>query len=234
MDKDNSEATPEQAPPQQEKASKLKSATQVAKSPAGEKDSNSSKKLLVIIVILLAILLLGSLGVIGYMLLKGDSSTEEDKTEESVEEDTEEEEETDDTEDEEEDTTETTVTTDCVATGFDGETYEDGDSYTTLDGCQTCSCDRGEWDCSVDPICEMDPNDCVYEGTVYNDGDTKEIDACRDRECTSGMWIIVIDSTCCEQDGTYYENGETFPSSDGCNTCTCTMGTSMCTMMLCP
>ena len=76
----------------------------------------------------------------------------------------------------------------CIASGFDLAEYDHGDSYTTLDDCQTCTCNDGNWDCVVNPICEIGPTDCLYTGTVYYDGDSfPSIDGCNTCNCTGGI-----------------------------------------------
>jgi len=37
----------------------------------------------------------------------------------------------------------------------------------------------------------------------------------------------------CTYEGVQYSNGESFPSNDGCNTCSCTNGEVVCTLMAC-
>ena len=37
----------------------------------------------------------------------------------------------------------------------------------------------------------------------------------------------------CEYQGEVYEDGESFPSSDGCNSCSCVSGEVVCTLMAC-
>ena len=76
----------------------------------------------------------------------------------------------------------------CVATTFDGNTYEHGQSYTTEDGCQTCECNDGSWNCQVDDECLNPPKaDCTYNGETYNAGDTFPAgDDCNTCECSDG------------------------------------------------
>jgi len=122
----------------------------------------------------------------------------------------------------------------CVATGFDGETYEHGEKYTTLDDCETCECIDGEWDCLINPACIPDTTKCNFEGSSYSDGDTfNTTDGCRTCSCDNGtVECTLIPNMCCFEEGIYYLNGESFMKE--CNTCTCTNGEVMCTLMMCP
>ena len=49
-----------------------------------------------------------------------------------------------------------------------------------------------------------------------------------------GSCVPVPQESFCVQDGVQYEVGESFPSSDGCNSCTCMVGGQIaCTLMAC-
>ncbi len=53
----------------------------------------------------------------------------------------------------------------------------------------------------------------------------------------SGLWGCAEDTppVTCEQDGTTYNVGDSFPADDGCNSCSCTDGGEIaCTLMACP
>lgn len=122
----------------------------------------------------------------------------------------------------------------CTATSFDGLEYQHGKSYTTLDGCQTCECNDGSWDCLINPSCIANPTQCTDPDGTHNDGDSwTTSDGCRDCTCNSGTANCnLIPNNCCVHDGLTYENGESFPND--CNTCVCTNGDVNCTLMLCP
>jgi len=124
---------------------------------------------------------------------------------------------------------------DCKAKKFDGKKYDDGESYTTLDGCETCTCNDGNWNCQVKPSCIILPSDCTHDNTIYHEGDARSADCDQTCTCSDGNWDCVIppSSSCCKSDGKIYHSGESFPASDGCNTCSCNNGHASCTMMLC-
>lgn len=144
---------------------------------------NKSKSILIIIIIVLAVLLSFVSAFLLFTLLDKDDTPEGEET--TIEETT-----------QKEETPSTTTTVvdnadtgpkDCVATKFDDNTYPHGDSYTTLDGCETCECDNGSWNCTVDITCTMSATDCLYEGTVYNTGDTFQAsDGCNSCTCVNG------------------------------------------------
>ncbi|MCK6509888.1 hypothetical protein L6R29_07990 [Myxococcota bacterium] len=75
---------------------------------------------------------------------------------------------------------------------------------------------------SLDPVCGCD-------GKTYNNA------------CAAHVANVQIDYTgkCkevykCTYDNKLYNDGESFPSSDGCNACTCREGKVMCTLLVCP
>jgi hypothetical protein len=93
----------------------------------------------------------------------------------------------------------------CYPTCFvDGAEYYPGDTFQSPDGCNTCSCDWSGQVSCTEMACCADENG--------------------DGEC---------DATC-TYDGIGYAAGDTFPSTDGCNTCGCdSSGYVVCTAMAC-
>lgn len=76
----------------------------------------------------------------------------------------------------------------CIASDYDGKTYKDGESYTTDDGCQTCTCKDGSFNCKTDSDCLNRPAaGCTYNGTDYNSGETFSAgDNCNTCTCQDG------------------------------------------------
>jgi hypothetical protein len=151
---------------------------------------------------------------------------------------TEEEEDNDDDEYDDEsidDETEVTYAS-CIAISFDDEEYAHRAWYTTLDGCQTCTCDNSNWNCTVEDRCLDEGADCEHEGEGFSVGEEfVSDDGCVTYSCEGvGYVAIYFNDDCCVYNEEIYPNGETFPSTDGCNTCRCTSGSVTCTMMLCP
>ena len=68
-------------------------------------------------------------------------------------------------------TTTTSSQSTCIASNFDGGTYDSGESYTTEDGCQTCTCNNGNWDCTVASECITPDSNCTYDGNTYANGE---------------------------------------------------------------
>lgn len=124
---------------------------------------------------------------------------------------------------------------DCKAKDFDGKKYDDGESYTTLDGCETCTCNDGNWGCKVKPSCIILPSDCTYDNQIYHNGETRSAECDQTCTCDGGNWDCVMSpsSLCCERDGQIHPNGASFPAGDDCNTCTCNSGSVNCTLMFC-
>ena len=47
-------------------------------------------------------------------------------------------------------------------------------------------------------------------------------------------WLVGCGGAACEYEGETYEDGESFPAADDCNTCTCEDGNASCTELGCP
>lgn len=155
-----------------------------------------------------------------------------------------------------------------VCTGEDGETYMApcegmdgmfciGESYTALDGCNTCSCGNmdGIAKCTM-MACPPKPEEnqtvevkgdeaattCLVNGLEFEVGQEYTApDGCNTCTCTdtgeSACTRKACEpcSTCDGDDGNTYCAGEAFLSGDGCNTCRCSEnGAVSCTKMACP
>ncbi|XP_078670139.1 uncharacterized protein LOC144910683 isoform X6 [Branchiostoma floridae x Branchiostoma belcheri] len=120
----------------------------------------------------------------------------------------------------------------------DGQYYEDGETFT--EGGVTCTCVGSEnaepapLNCGVtttpsvprpDTPPPTPPAGCEYDGRIYPPGTTiSETTGCRGSGtyCDENGQIYVSDNFgfgCCERDGQYYQDGETF--TEGRVTCTC-------------
>jgi cysteine-rich repeat protein len=114
-----------------------------------------------------------------------------------------------------------------------------GETKPAGDGCNTCTCDGGDWACTLkacdEPVCE--------------DGDTKEAeDGCNTCGCVEGQWACTLidcgaTTTAGMTSGEPGTSGEPMPAcqegdkkeaEDGCNTCECYEGKWACTEEACP
>ncbi|RJO68107.1 MAG: hypothetical protein C4523_07780 [Myxococcales bacterium] len=111
---------------------------------------------------------------------------------------------------------------------------EEGDQRPADDGCNACTCENGQWACTLigceDPAaCAADCPDgcpapeyrfCGEDGELY----------CN--ECVMACYGVAEaddPSTC----GSECEEGDQRPADDGCNTCDCINGEWACTAMAC-
>ncbi len=141
---------------------------------------------------------------------------------------------------------------------YNNKTYEEGESFPSIDGCNTCECDKDtgvsctEIACNVDM--DSDKNDvdeyiCTYNGKDYKQGDKfPATDGCNTCECIKDTGVACTEIACqtdadsdindddefiCTYNGKEYKDGDTFKSIDGCNTCGCCEGVINCTTMEC-
>jgi eight-cysteine-cluster-containing protein len=109
-----------------------------------------------------------------------------------------------------------------VVTGCGEITAKDDscDGPAPDDGCNTCSCEDGEWMCTT-MAC---PDVCTP-------GDTKQADdGCNTCSCNDdGEWLCTGGVECNEP----CVDGETRDAGDGCNTCMCSDGEWLCTLAEC-
>jgi hypothetical protein len=118
---------------------------------------------------------------------------------------------------------------------YGGETYAEGDSFASTDGCNSCSCEAGGSVACTEIACNT--TTCEIDGTTYQVGDTWQLE-CNTCSCDSSGDVACTAQACastCEYGGITYQSGESFDSTDGCNTCTCdTQGLVACTDAACP
>ncbi|XP_062602217.1 kielin/chordin-like protein, partial [Saccostrea cucullata] len=77
--------------------------------------------------------------------------------------------------------------------------------------------------------------ECNYKGREYNNGEIFK-DGCQSCKCSNGQ-VSCREERCayCYYNGKKYQEGENFPATDGCNTCTCGGNGSVgCTKIGCP
>lgn len=109
---------------------------------------------------------------------------------------------------------------DCTV---DGVTYADGASFAAPDGCNSCTCDDGEAQCTLLGCITT----CQHDGDTYAVGESFPAgDGCNLCMCEPSGNVACTDVACggCVYDGTTYGVGQSFPATDGCNTCTCEEG----------
>jgi len=87
---------------------------------------------------------------------------------------------------------------------YNGKTYKSGQTMPSIDGCNTCGCEKGQIVCTT-MACE----------TVVNP--------------TESSPSLIS----CQYNGKTYQSGQTMPSIDGCNTCSCEEGRIACTTIAC-
>ncbi|XP_071102181.1 kielin/chordin-like protein isoform X3 [Haliotis cracherodii] len=141
--------------------------------------------------------------------------------------------------------------------------YQNGQTYPASDACNTCTCTNGNIVCTHNTCTGQGiAGTCVNPATsqLYQNGQTYPAsDACNTCTCTNGN-IVCTHNTCTGQGtsgvnigvnlhpggnshtgSTCYDNsqhlfhndGDSYTSLDGCNTCTCSTGILSCTNNLC-
>jgi hypothetical protein len=111
---------------------------------------------------------------------------------------------------------------------YGGRTYAFGSTFPATDGCNSCSCHDGNVACT-EKACSMG---CLVDGVIYEAG--KEIPmSSKGVACYCGMLGEVICQKSCTYGNGLYRSGQSFPSSDGCNSCTCSDGEVSCTAAAC-
>jgi hypothetical protein len=136
---------------------------------------------------------------------------------------------------------------------YKGKKYSDGESFK--DDCNTCTCTKDGPVCTlmlctrdsntegciaalcpVDTYCEEDENGKANCIPINPDENPCNLMDCGDGKiCINnydGTGKCVIPSTC-DYNGMTHQHGESFPSDDGCNQCSCYNGQVMCTLMAC-
>ena len=127
----------------------------------------------------------------------------------------------------------------CV---YDGKTYAQGASFPASDGCNNCGCSSGKVVCTT--IGCANPQACTEADcgakphsvpTTCADGSTGGYTGQCLRDASGACsWEFRNCPTTCTYDGKSYNIGSTFPSTDGCNTCSCDGVNVVCTKNICP
>ncbi|XP_045208395.2 kielin/chordin-like protein isoform X2 [Mercenaria mercenaria] len=117
-----------------------------------------------------------------------------------------------------------------VACDYNGLTYNDGDTFTSEDGCNTCQCIEGKVACT-----KMACLGCEKDGQEYNSGTSfLSSDGCNRCMCRNGK-IKCTEKTCKDcttKEGKTVPSGTTF--SVDCDMCTCLDGNVKCIDRECP
>lgn len=175
---------------------------------------------------------------------------------------------------------------------YGGTTYPPGASFPSSDGCNVCGCafgrvfctkrackapddaaapptldaavddaavpnDAGDDDAAIDagaPDASVDddaatPVDCNYNGATYPQGTSFPSDdgcntcscgplgrvLCTKRACLidAGATVDAAPPGSCDYGGVIHADGDAFPSTDGCNQCSCNGGSVFCTKRAC-
>lgn len=128
-----------------------------------------------------------------------------------------------------------TVSNDGTSTPGSGQ-YRVGDTFPSLDGCNSCSCTAQGIACT-EMAC-AGGGTCSYGGKTYPVGASfPSEDGCNSCGCSEGGNVSCTEKACAPKtckgpDGKIYQAGETFQLS--CNTCGCGAdGMISCTAMAC-
>ena len=114
----------------------------------------------------------------------------------------------------------------CLSTKSADSTCKDGESKLADDGCNTCTCSSGLWECTELACVPDQPPDCT-------NGDTKDAgDGCNICTCSGGQWACTA-RACASDAAVPCNEGDTKLADDGCNTCTCSGGQWACTLLGC-
>lgn len=114
---------------------------------------------------------------------------------------------------------ESTKTPQCV---YNGKVHSVGDSFKSIDGCNTCRCVGNEQVACTLMLC--------LTTTVAAMTTTTEPSTIQQTTAPTPRPV-----TKCVYNGRTYSDGDSFKADDGCNTCRClAIGKIACTKMLCP
>ncbi|MBR57523.1 MAG: hypothetical protein CMH54_05615 [Myxococcales bacterium] len=137
---------------------------------------------------------------------------------------------------------------------YDGETYFAGDSFPATDGCNTCGCQNdGTVSCTEEACAECPPPVVTDEpcDEVIAHAKDPETGLCCEYgtpcQAPEGWLVFYTEEDCakgcsgedcpttCDYNGQTYNEGDSFPATDGCNSCVCDADGSVgCTEIDCP
>lgn len=119
---------------------------------------------------------------------------------------------------------------------YDEVSYAQGASMPAGDGCNTCWCDGGSWNCTA-VGCRGES--CLYGGQIRADGSSfPAADGCNQCGCNDGE-VACTERACttvprsCEVNGQLLASGALVPGSSACNACTCMDGEVVCSLIDC-
>ncbi|CAC5406731.1 unnamed protein product [Mytilus coruscus] len=130
---------------------------------------------------------------------------------------------------------------------YHGTIHHLGTRFDAIDGCNTCLCMEHGVACTEMACIKPSAGTCNYHRTIYNVGDSfNSTDGCNTCHCTSNgvscteMFCAVLHPTVqlskhvrssvyqigfnCNYNGKQFNVGENWPTTDGCNTCSCHSG----------
>ncbi len=109
---------------------------------------------------------------------------------------------------------------------YQGNTYQDGDTFPAGDACNECTCNAGYVSCT-----EMDCVTCELDGTYFAIGETFPLDSCNTCACldlgaTQGVVTCAPDgcSAICSYSTLGFEANQSWSAWDDCSECTCNTG----------
>jgi hypothetical protein len=115
--------------------------------------------------------------------------------------------------------------------GYGGKTYVSGATFPSSDGCNSCGCTDGSVGCTT-RACALDASvdvslDAPTDGPANCFDANGNLVACPTDEGIPDAGIP------CSYQGKVYPAGSTFPSYDGCNSCSCAGSQVVCTEKAC-
>jgi hypothetical protein len=125
--------------------------------------------------------------------------------------------------------------------GIPDDTCTDGETRPAGDGCNTCTCVDGEYsactEIACDPLdlCLADCAACEPPDVASYVGESPEECSVIDYACEPGenSFSNECGCGCAPNAAPICEEGAVIDAADGCNTCTCTDGTFVCTELTC-
>lgn len=130
------------------------------------------------------------------------------------------------------------VSSDGNQTSTGSGPYAVGDSFPSLDGCNSCSCTAQGIACTQRACAPADAGaagSCSYDGKTYAAGQSfPSSDGCNTCTCNAGG-VACTEKACAkgckDANGTTHAHGDTWQAA--CNTCSCFDGQAQCTAMAC-
>merc|ERR1712110_135793 len=115
------------------------------------------------------------------------------------------------------------IETAALQCSYLGADHNIGETFPALDGCNDCVCSVIGVVCTK-AVCQLKPAISEAETPQTPAPETSSTSAPVGKSCTVSISGVP----------TTYTDGQTYTSPDGCNSCRCVNGLSMCTLMACP